>query len=205
MIRCQFVTHALTFQSSSYCPFYAESTYFLTAVNYLARRKRDAIGTSQSHWNQRLPFPSCLQLALPMFSAATPVKKAHTRASAAVRRSQSRAASVLSQQRALTPPQPADGPTRRIVANVGGQLAETAVTADNDISLDTLESQGVFLKTETHTVSLYGAGLPGDVMQILSESGVFERCQIEMQCEETQLAKRGLHPRLLPQPLYGRP
>ena len=107
-----------------------------------------------------------------MFSAATPVKKVHTRASAAARRSQSRAASVYShpvQADAATTYRPgtAAGPIGRKGAAQAGNIA----SVDKDATLEDPETQGVLLRTETHSVYLFGSGLPTEVQQILGQSG----------------------------------
>lgn len=129
-----------------------------------------------------------------MFSAATPVKKPHTRASAAIRRSQSRASSIGLAGGTATPPPPqlqststltVPGPSRRAgkgpssvtptLSVLGGASAYAASDYAKDAveysDIDVLESQGVLLKTETHTVSLYGSSLPAEVQAALSSTG----------------------------------
>lgn len=117
-----------------------------------------------------------------MFSGgtSTPIassKRPHTRASAAARRSQSRAGS-------LAPSASTPVPDRTRRATAGGKssgLAGRALTASyagseigaeqQQEDVEGLQSQGVLLKTESHAVSVLGVGLPAEVQQVLNGSG----------------------------------
>lgn len=145
--------------------------------------------------------------AVSMFSggASTPVaagKRPHTRASAAARRSQSRAGS-LAPSNAGTPV-----PTRRAAGKSSG-LAGRALTASyagselggseqQQEDVDGLQSQGVLLKTESHAVSLLGVGLPAEVQHVLNNSGELARC-----CEGVGRKKLKVAPRLLHGSILG--
>ena len=114
-----------------------------------------------------------------MFSGGTSTptaasKRPHTRASAAVRRSQSRAGSLAPSLGGTPVPER----TRR-AAGKSSALATRALTASyagseiggNEEDVEGLQSQGVLLKTESHAVSVLGVGLPAEVQQVLNDSG----------------------------------
>lgn len=108
-----------------------------------------------------------------MFSAATPVKKVHTRASAAARRSHSRATSVLSQAQSR-PASPSTsnatpGPSSRKSATKTEGLPAPSV--EHGSAGNAFVEGGVLLQTESHVVSFFGAGLPTDIKQLLSTNG----------------------------------
>lgn len=112
-----------------------------------------------------------------MFSA-TPAKKPHARASASVRRSQSRAASVAASAAGSPQPEgstsrggPGAAERRRTIASGNGQHAGysgSVLQEETPQDVAEMETMGILLKTETHAVSLYGGSLPQEVTALLS-------------------------------------
>ena len=132
-----------------------------------------------------MPLSTCLikvfhaELTL-MFTASTPSKRLNTRASAASRRSQSRASSVIGGGHAESPLAAASSIAS--LSRRGGRrasIASSATATGHDArdeasegdGVDALESRGILLQTSTHSVSRHVARIPAEVQHLLRNNG----------------------------------